>query len=346
MVFTIDEDAYAVLKQYLDDIATYFDKELGKEEIIADIESRFAEEFSQNKSAVKQVISLEDVNTIIATMGRVEDFSSEEPKTKTQTESPREGGTAEGPRRLYRDTDNAILGGVSSGIANYFSVDPVFIRILFVVFTFAGGFAIPLYIILWIVTPKAETPLQKAEMKGEALTLKDIEEQVKKVFDEGKKKFEDLNEKSFGKRLNAFGREVGMRIQLVFGKIFGVIGSILGFLFSLGSFVGIVGLGIAAGVAIVHRHSLQLGIEIQNYLTLPEYFLSVIFFTGILLFPLLSILLLGIRLMSKRPTFSATVVAVLIGFWTLCLIGGGIMVSKIIPAVEYLQQETQSTQVE
>jgi phage shock protein PspC (stress-responsive transcriptional regulator) len=196
LVFNLDEDAYQVLKNYLDSISEHFRNDVGKEEIITDIENRFAEEFNQKRTGSKQVIILADVNEIIKTLGSTEDFPSE--KTE-QAETAHEENTTTPPkgaaRRLYRDTDNAMLGGVASGIANYFGTDTVWIRISFVVFTFAWGFAIPLYILLWIITPKAETASQRAEMKGEPLTIKAIEEHVKNMVHEGKEKFNSLEKK-------------------------------------------------------------------------------------------------------------------------------------------------------
>ncbi len=189
LVFNVDEDAYQVLKNYLDSISEHFKNEIGNEEIIADIENRFAEEFNQKRTGSKEAITLTDVNAIIKTLGSTEDFTSE--KTE-QAETAHEENTTTPPkgaaRRLYRDTDNAMLGGVASGIANYFGTDTVWIRISFVVFSFAWGFAIPLYILLWIITPKAETAAQRAEMKGEPLTIKAIEEHVKNMIAEGKDK--------------------------------------------------------------------------------------------------------------------------------------------------------------
>ena len=69
-------------------------------------------------------------------------------------------------RRLYRDADSRVLGGVCSGMGAYFNIDVVIFRILFVLSVFMGGAGVLIYIILWIVVPKAKTTAQKLEMKG------------------------------------------------------------------------------------------------------------------------------------------------------------------------------------
>lgn len=187
LVFNVDEDAYQKLKHYLDAIATHFENELGKEEIVSDIENRFAEEFNQKRTSSKQSITMKDVESVIQTLGSIEDFSSEKNENQEKKSVP-EATQTNISRRFYRDTENAMLGGVAAGIANYFGTDTVWIRILFVIFTFAWGFGIPVYIILWVIAPKAETAAQRAQMKGEPLTIKAIEQNVKNMIDKVKSK--------------------------------------------------------------------------------------------------------------------------------------------------------------
>jgi len=340
LIFTLDEDAYNILKNYLDGIEKHFQNEAGKEEIIADIEGRFAEEFSKKKSSSKEVMTLEDVNAVIATLGTVEDFSSEKTENTSgesvQKEMPDNQSAA---RRLYRDPENALLAGVASGIAKYFGVDVVWIRILFVVFTFAWGFAIPLYILLWIITPKAETAAQKAEMMGEPLTVKAIEEHVKSMVNEGKEKFNSFEKKNGAQRLGGFFRDIGRGLKNFIRKFFSIFGAIIGFFLSIGAFVGIIFLGIATGIAMVHRHSPEIGVNIFNYISPQIFFLSLIFWAGVFFFPLLAIFLLGVRLMRKRATFNGYVVSVMVVLWAGSLIGGGTMLSKVGPQIERMEQD-------
>jgi len=346
LVFTMDEDAYNTLKNYLEAIERHFQNEVGKEEIIADIESRFAEEFSKKKSSSKEVMTLEDVNAIIATLGMVEDFSAE----KNESEQKEIPGTNQfTSRRLYRDPDHALLAGVASGIANYFGVDVVWIRILFVVATFAWGFSILIYILLWIITPKAETAAQRAEMMGEPLTIKAIEEHVKNMVNEGKERLGSFEKKNEG-QINGFFREIGGALQNFIKRFFSLFGSLIGFFLFVGAFVGIIFLGIGTGIVIVHRHSPDLGVNIFEYISQASFFLALVFFAGVFLFPLFAILLLGIRLMKKRPTLNGYMTAMIIILWAGSLIGGGIMLSKVAPQIQRMeshvrvaQQGTQNT---
>ena len=341
LVFDIDEDAYMLLKEYLDAIARHFEKNAGREEIIADIENRIAEDFSQKRNSNKESITKDDVESVIHTMGRVEDFSSDDDEEIKNKKQETYSNSSPRARRLYRDTDNAILGGVASGIAKYFDVDPVLVRVLFVVFTFAGGFAIPLYIILWIITPKAETPLQKAEMSGEPITIKTIEKQVKEVVAEGKEKIQQMQKKNFGSRFAGFSREVGTSAGRVFGRFFQIIGAIIGFFLSVGGFAGIVGLGIGVGILLVHRTSPELGVQIHNYIPVPDFLLGVMFITGAIFFPLLGIFLFGVRLMRKKPMINSVLIVLFTLFWAASLIGSGVMISKFVPQIEKMKADAQ-----
>jgi phage shock protein PspC (stress-responsive transcriptional regulator) len=161
IIFHIEEDAYEVLKDYLDSIHRYFSAFDESIEIITDIESRIAEIFLSKLHSNKQVITLEDVKNLIATMGTVHDFqateagrTNQDSGKSTSWETP-ETGTL--PKRLYRDLQRKVLGGVCAGMATYFNVDPVWIRLLFVLLTLAWGVILLIYIILWIAVPGSST---------------------------------------------------------------------------------------------------------------------------------------------------------------------------------------------
>ena len=153
-VFYIDEDAYETLQKYLNNIRTYLGNTEGREEIIGDIESRIAELFSEKQ---KQVITLVEVNEIIEVMGQPEDYMTEEEFEETTFQQPN--------KRLFRDPDNTVLGGVCSGVGHYFKIDAVWIRLIFLAMLWSG-LSILFYFVLWAIIPKAETTAQKLEMKG------------------------------------------------------------------------------------------------------------------------------------------------------------------------------------
>jgi phage shock protein PspC (stress-responsive transcriptional regulator) len=245
-VFNIDEDAYDLLSKYLESIKTYFEKIEIDEDIFQDIENRISEKFN-SKSESRQSLNLNDVDSIIEQMGTLDDFKEayddfeiNESKKQSQESSKKENkkriyrnssdkviaGVASGLanyfgldpiifrlifivslfiggfgfiaylifwigipenesgrineiKRLYRDGDNKILGGVAYGLANYFGVDPAIIRILFIVSLFIGGFGILAYLILWISIPEAKTVGENMNMKGYTLTLENIEKFIK-----------------------------------------------------------------------------------------------------------------------------------------------------------------------
>ncbi len=180
IIFHIDDDAYEKLKTYLDTIGRHFSNKQESKEIIDDIESRIAELFQERISEENQVITLEIVDEVIDIMGNPEEIadSGEESNGKSTFH---ESYTAN--KRLYRDPENSVIGGVCGGLAAYFSIDPVIFRLLFVIFFFAGGASILVYIILWIVLPKAETAAQKLEMRGEKVNVSNLEKKIREEYD-------------------------------------------------------------------------------------------------------------------------------------------------------------------
>ena len=151
IVFNIDEQAYAVLFNYLQTIRGYFSEADGRDEIMADIEARFAELFSENIHDRKNVVSMQDVNEAIAIMGQPEQYidgDEEQQANQSQSQQAEEFATAgSGARRIYRNTDEKLIGGVCTGLGSYFNWDPIWLRLAFVLFTLIG-FGIILYIIM------------------------------------------------------------------------------------------------------------------------------------------------------------------------------------------------------
>ncbi|MGL4360541.1 MAG: PspC domain-containing protein [Sediminibacterium sp.] len=160
-VIPIEESAYDVLKQYVESLRRFFANEEGRDEIINDIEGRIAELFGETLKKGSTCITDEDVNKIIASMGRPEDFEGEESKVQSQLGGSEQQQSTnqrtqyeEVPRgRLYRDQNDKILGGVCSGLASYLRVDPTIVRLVFALITFGAGTGILLYILLWIILP-------------------------------------------------------------------------------------------------------------------------------------------------------------------------------------------------
>lgn len=165
-VIPIEEAAYDVLKQYVESLRKFFANEEGRDEIINDIEGRIAELFGERLKKGSTCITGEDVNCIIESMGRPEDFEGEENNVKSQlggeqssqenNRSNYENQSASNRGRLYRDDNEKIIGGVCSGLAAYFRIDPTIIRLIFVLFVFSGGAGFLLYILMWVILPSRQ----------------------------------------------------------------------------------------------------------------------------------------------------------------------------------------------
>ncbi len=161
-VIPIEESAYDILKQYVESLRRFFANEEGRDEIINDIEGRIAELFGESLKKGSTCITDDDVNHIIASMGRPEDFEDEEGKVQSQLGGEEKQSRTsyqyepanDAPRgRLYRDDNDKILGGVCGGLASYLRIDPTIVRLVFALISFAAGGGILLYILLWIILP-------------------------------------------------------------------------------------------------------------------------------------------------------------------------------------------------
>lgn len=150
-VFNVDEDAYDLLNKYLESIKLYFSKIDKDGEIISDIESRIAENFLSKLSNKNNSISLSDVKNIIKIMGTLDDFKEIYDDENKEEETFSSNG--KDSKKLHRNINDKVIAGVASGISNYFQVDPIIIRIIFLASLFAGGFGFFAYIICWIGIP-------------------------------------------------------------------------------------------------------------------------------------------------------------------------------------------------
>ncbi|MDE6098823.1 MAG: PspC domain-containing protein [Muribaculaceae bacterium] len=180
-IYNIDEDAYGLLHNYLDQLRTTFPGDEGRE-IVDDIEARVAELFDERIGQGGQVITIEDVNRIIGIMGRPEDLgepaAAEECGGRSKVQAtPPPLVIEERPRhKLYRDIDNKVMGGVLSGIATYFGSDPNLIRVLMIILTICTAFwpCFVCYLIAWAVIPPADTARRRLELRGEAVSVEAV----------------------------------------------------------------------------------------------------------------------------------------------------------------------------
>jgi phage shock protein PspC (stress-responsive transcriptional regulator) len=194
--FTIDEDAYAELDKYLKNLDKHFSRSQGSEDIMYDIENRIAELFEEDRVG-GPIVSLPKVNNMKLTMGMPEDFATDDTDGFSKTSSKKKRKKAKmdsgHSKRLFRDPDNKVLGGVASGLAAYFGIKaPIIIRILLIMLFFAFGFSALIYIILWIAVPLAKTSSDFLAMRGEDINIDNIARTVEDGFNDLKDKFEEF----------------------------------------------------------------------------------------------------------------------------------------------------------
>lgn len=189
VVFHIEAQAYEQLHQYLNTIRNYFKDSDGKDEIMDDIEARIAELLKENLVNGQEVITGQHVQSVIEVMGEPEQYMDEEAQEEFSTES---GSSSSGrnfkSKRLFRDPDDPVIGGVCSGLGYYFGIDRIWFRAAFLIALFGFGTGILLYIILWIIIPDAKSASDKLEMKGEPINVQNIGNTIKDEFQGFKKK--------------------------------------------------------------------------------------------------------------------------------------------------------------
>jgi len=239
-VFNIDEDAYELLENYLNNLKSYFRKEQDSAEIIRDFEARIEELFQERVRLGYNVISIEQVETVIERMGKPEDFGdgSFEPEETSTTDNTKKSSATEekSKKRFYRNIDDKMLGGVCSGIAAYFGWEPLPVRIIsFILIFVSQSFLVLVYLILWILMPAAKTASQKLEMRGEAVTLENIGKTVSETIATANKNNDGCLNTSLKFGMGCLGCLVGIPLVfalsivliVLFALLFGAAGILL-----------------------------------------------------------------------------------------------------------------------
>ncbi|MEM9895445.1 MAG: PspC domain-containing protein [Bacteroidota bacterium] len=430
IIFHVEEDGYTRLQKYLDSISSYFSSFDESKEIIDDIENRIAELFLAKLDEGKQIITDEDISDLITKMGTTADFeaaievetpastSESDEQQKEQAAGEKEENTSTSsktePKRLKRDTKRKMLGGVAAGMANYFQVDVIWIRLLFVVLLFnillpglsgfifltyiilwiaipedntleepsdikklfrsnedkvlggvAGGIAsyfgvdvvlvrvlfvlsiftgigIFFYIILWIITPLATSITDRMQMQGEPVTISNIENTVKKRLnvDENKEESALVKVLLFPFRLIAL---LFKFLSEALGPLFKVLVEVLRvvagvFLFLLG-LVLMIALSISILVIVGVGSAFESWVQLGGF-TPDEVFASI----GIValvsaylatLVPSLGLALLGIAILVKKRVVRASIGWTLFALWVLGMIGLAFSVPKLVSSYRY-----------
>lgn len=341
-VFHIDEDAYEKLKNYLDSISSHFSDVQESREILDDIENRIAELLSEKLQDTSRVVTIKDVEEIIEIMGRPEEIADEEAAGEEKRRYSYEGKRH---RRLYRDPDNAVIGGVAAGLSAYFNVDLLLIRILFVVLILAGaGFPFILYIVLWIAVPKAVTAAEKLEMQGEKVNVSNLEKKIREEYEDVKANFKKARNSDAGQKTESFFQEffrvLGV-IIVAFAKIilaFIAVGFVIAGVSLIASLVGVAFFG--AGVrtwGVFHLWDA----DIHNFITpfINPVNLTVIAVAGILLvlIPVLAIIYGLFKALFRFKAKDRGLGMSAFALWILALIT--VITLGIIEGKEYLEDE-------
>jgi phage shock protein PspC (stress-responsive transcriptional regulator) len=172
--FVVAVDAHKELRAYLDAIKEQAGD--SSEEVVKEVESRMAELLAEHGLGGEKVVLSSDVAFLKEQLGEPRDFK-EEGATASDTNAANKASD-EGTKRLFRDTDRGMLAGVAAGLGAYFNIDPVIVRICFVLLTFASGAGIILYILLWLIVPEAKTSSERLQMRGKAVTVDSLKEVV------------------------------------------------------------------------------------------------------------------------------------------------------------------------
>ena len=171
--FTLEEDAYKRLSDYLDHFRTRLATSSGtpysqNAEVMEDLESRIAELFDQEVGSSGRVVNIGLVDRITGQLGM--------PDGKPENPASPEAPDSDAPvrKKIYRDYDNKRIAGVCAGLATYLDIDVVLTRVLMLVALVAGTAGFWIYVICWIAIPKAVTATQKCEMNGLPVTAENL----------------------------------------------------------------------------------------------------------------------------------------------------------------------------
>ncbi|NOQ91635.1 MAG: PspC domain-containing protein [Flavobacteriaceae bacterium] len=331
--FHIDEMAYQKLKRYLDAIRrSLSDDPKGRDEIITDIESRIGELLSEKIKDIRQVVNENDIDEVVEVMGKPEDYMVDD---EVFDDSDYQTYKRSNNKKLYRDGNDKFLGGVSSGIAHYFSVDVIWIRLAWLVAAFGFGFGFIVYPILWILLPQANTTAEKLEMEGEDVNISNIEKKIKDELTEASErvkngihevsdKVKNADYTKYRDKAKSGSQDMVETLGKIFTAIFMVIGKFIGVLLIIISVTTILGLLIGSftigSLDFIQEDWFYQNTMAYNNSGLPIWIISVLTFilVGIPFFFLFS---LGLRILSNNSKSIGKVAKLsLFGIWLVALL--------------------------
>lgn len=229
MNFLVEENAYDLIENYLKRLKSSFEHSKDQQEICDDVELRIAELASEKVSDKKHVVTFEEMKEILDTLGNPEDFEgSKGTSEKSSTDKKESQAEFKKSRRLFRDSENKTIAGVCSGLAAYFDIDVIIVRIIFVLFFFVGGFIIPIYLLLWVVVPQARTNADRLKMHGKPVNIETLKEELKDATHNFKKSAKGFEREMKNKRSPTRQRmnEVGHLFSKIGGVFLWIVGGV------------------------------------------------------------------------------------------------------------------------
>ncbi len=298
MFFHIDEDAFQKLTRYFDAIKRSLSNSSGQDEIIKDIEMRISELLTEKQKTDKHVVGLKDVDEVIAVMGQPEDYRIDDEENGSSIPNFSTSRT----KKLYRDTENGMIGGVLAGLGHYFGIDKVWLRIFLLILILPWGTGFLAYIILWIVMPAATTTTEKLEMTGEPVTISNIEKKVREEFENVSEKFKNANYDEMGNRVKTGAEKIGSSFGNFIIAVLRVFSKFLGILLILGGltvlFFLLVGI-FTLGTGVFINFPWTTFIETGNLTDYPTWTFGLIMFFAVGI-PFFFLSLLGFKLLSPN----------------------------------------------
>lgn len=298
--FAISADAHRELKNYLDAIRGH----VNDDDVADEIESRMAELLAERGVQGDQVILPADVMFLKQQLGDPKDFAED-------TGNEAAGDRPTDAKRLFRDTDNAMLAGVAAGLANYFGIDVLIIRLLFIVATFTVGWGILVYLVLWLLVPEARTSSERLQMAGKPVTIESLKEAVERADVKGAA---GRANKSLVRPVNA----IVTALLKVIGVCFVTIG--LGLLLSL--IGGLTYVFLRAGA--LHNSIFPVGLREHLVIGIAA---------GVVALIALFIVLFGMAVYRRKWPVHAWITGVLVGLVFVGLSVGDALTADIVPQV-------------
>ena len=352
LFFHIDEDAFNRLQRYLAAVRNSFAGTTGADEIMSDIESRIAELFLEKRANEQQVISITHVEEVINIMGQPEDYEVDEDIFEESTSQSKRAYNSKKSKQLFRDTQNGYIGGVSSGLAYFLGIDTVWVRVLWVLCTFlTAGWAIPIYILLWIFVPDAVTTNQRLTMMGKEVNITNIEDNFKAGFEPVADGQTDAGHRIVGQKGKRgtvrFFSFLGRMIVGILKAIVKIFGLFL-FLISTITLVALIISTITASAVNIDGYSL---LTIFDWVVPAEFatfwlILAIILAAGI---PLFLLAVLGLKLLvSNLRTLGSKVYIALAAVWIIAVIALSIMIGRIAAsqAIDASVQKTEKFSID